>query len=92
MLREKRPFIIKDGRSGRLKIFCGLSVDEHWISLPRRPTNCCHSKVPSSVAPPNVVVEWLTLLFRIPKALGSNLAPETGYPDRHFVVFLSHSR
>jgi hypothetical protein len=30
---------------------------------------------------PNVVVEWLTLLLRIRKLSGSNLGPETGYPD-----------
>jgi hypothetical protein len=30
---------------------------------------------------PNVMVEWLTLLFRIREVPGSNLGPETGYPD-----------
>jgi hypothetical protein len=29
---------------------------------------------------PNVAVEWLTLLLRIPKVPGSNLGPETDYP------------
>jgi hypothetical protein len=29
---------------------------------------------------PNTVVEWLTLL-RIREVLGSDLGPETGYPD-----------
>jgi hypothetical protein len=30
---------------------------------------------------PNIVVEWLTLLLPIWKFPGSNLGPETGYPD-----------
>jgi hypothetical protein len=30
---------------------------------------------------PNVAADWLTLLLRIREALGSNLDPETGYPD-----------
>jgi hypothetical protein len=38
---------------------------------------------------PNVMVEWLALLLRIREVPGSNLGPETGYPDRFFVVFLS---
>jgi hypothetical protein len=38
---------------------------------------------------PNVVVEWLTLLLRIREVPGSNLGPDTGYPDRVFVIFLS---
>jgi hypothetical protein len=29
----------------------------------------------------NVVVEWLTLLLHIREVPGSNLSPETGYPD-----------
>jgi hypothetical protein len=29
----------------------------------------------------NVVVEWLKLLLHIQKALGSNLDPETKYPE-----------
>jgi hypothetical protein len=41
----------------------------------------------------NVVVEWLTLLLRILRVLGSNLGTETGYPElRFFIVFLSPSR
>jgi hypothetical protein len=28
---------------------------------------------------PDIVVEWLTLLLRIPEFPGSNLGPETGY-------------
>jgi hypothetical protein len=40
---------------------------------------------------PNVMVEWLTFLLRIREVLGSNLGPETGYPER-FVVFLYPSR
>jgi hypothetical protein len=31
--------------------------------------------------PWNAVVEWLPLLLRTGKTLGSNLSPETGYPD-----------
>jgi hypothetical protein len=38
---------------------------------------------------PNVMDELLTLLLHILEVLGSNLSPETGYPDRFFVVFLS---
>jgi hypothetical protein len=30
---------------------------------------------------PNVVVEWLAFLLRIREVPGSNLGPETGYPD-----------
>jgi hypothetical protein len=41
---------------------------------------------------PTVIVEWLTLIG-IRKVPGSNLGPETGYPDwGFFVVFLSPSR
>jgi hypothetical protein len=29
----------------------------------------------------NVLVEWLTLLLNIREIPGSNLGPETGYPD-----------
>jgi hypothetical protein len=29
----------------------------------------------------NVMVEWLTLLFRIQKVSGSNIGSYTGYPD-----------
>jgi hypothetical protein len=35
---------------------------------------------------PNVVVEWLKLL-RFREVTGSDLSPETGYPDWVFVVF-----
>jgi hypothetical protein len=41
---------------------------------------------------PNVVVECLTFVFLIRDVPGSNIGPETGYPDRVFVVFLSPSR
>jgi hypothetical protein len=34
-----------------------------------------------SVGLTNVVVEWLTLLFRIREVPGWNLSPETGYPE-----------
>jgi hypothetical protein len=40
----------------------------------------------------NVVVEWLALLLPIREVPGSNLGPETGCPDRSFVVFLSPFR
>jgi hypothetical protein len=30
---------------------------------------------------PNVAVEWLVPLLRIREILGSNLGPETGYPE-----------
>jgi hypothetical protein len=30
---------------------------------------------------PNIVVEWLTLQLRIREVHGSNLGPETVYPD-----------
>jgi hypothetical protein len=36
---------------------------------------------------PNVVVEWLTLLFRILEVPGSNLILETGRPDSVFRGF-----
>jgi hypothetical protein len=29
----------------------------------------------------NVVIEWLAFLLRIREVPGSNLGPETGYPD-----------
>jgi hypothetical protein len=35
--------------------------------------------------PPNVRAEWLALLLCIWEIPGSNLGPETGYPDRFFV-------
>jgi hypothetical protein len=38
-----------------------------------------------------VVVEWLTLLHHIREITGSDLDPETGYRDRFFVFFVSHS-
>jgi hypothetical protein len=38
---------------------------------------------------PNVVVEWLTLLFRIWMVAGSNLDLETSYSDRDFSLFSS---
>jgi hypothetical protein len=41
---------------------------------------------------PNVVVEWLTLLFGIWEVPDSNLGPETGYPRRFSVVFLGPFR
>jgi hypothetical protein len=41
---------------------------------------------------PNVVVEWLALRISIQEVSGSNLRPETGYPDRFFVIFISSSR
>jgi hypothetical protein len=28
-----------------------------------------------------VTIEWLAFLFRIRKVRGSNIGPETGYPD-----------
>jgi hypothetical protein len=31
--------------------------------------------------PPNVALKWLTFLLRMPVVRGSNLGPETGYPD-----------
>jgi hypothetical protein len=37
------------------------------------------------------VVEWLTLLLRIREVPGSNLDPETGYPDLGFSCFFSVS-
>jgi hypothetical protein len=37
------------------------------------------------------VVEWLTYLLPIREVPGSNLGPETGYPEV-FVVFLIPSR
>jgi hypothetical protein len=36
--------------------------------------------------------QWLALLLRIREVSGSNLGPETGYPDMFFEVFLSTSR
>jgi hypothetical protein len=37
----------------------------------------------------NVAVEWLTLFLRISEVPGSNLDPETGYPDLRFSWFSS---
>jgi hypothetical protein len=39
-----------------------------------------HCKRTTNIAP-NIVVEWLPLLLYIRKAQGSNLGPETGYPE-----------
>jgi hypothetical protein len=36
---------------------------------------------PFDTVVPNVVVEWFTLLLHIRDIPGSNLGPETGYPD-----------
>jgi hypothetical protein len=36
---------------------------------------------------PNVVVEWLTFLFRIREAPSSNLGPYIGYPEEGFRDF-----
>jgi hypothetical protein len=33
---------------------------------------------------PNAVVEWLIILLRIKGVPGSNLGPETGYPEGNF--------
>jgi hypothetical protein len=41
---------------------------------------------------PNVVVEWLTLMLRIRKDLGSNLGPETGDLTMGFRIFLIPSK
>jgi hypothetical protein len=38
---------------------------------------------------PSVAAEWLTLLLRIRELSGSNLSPETGYPDWRFSWFSS---
>jgi hypothetical protein len=38
--------------------------------------------------PPNVVAEWLALLFHIREVLGSNLGLKTNYPDWGFPGFL----
>jgi hypothetical protein len=35
------------------------------------------------------MVERSSLLLHIPEVPGSNLGLETGYPDRHFMIFLS---
>jgi hypothetical protein len=40
---------------------------------------------------PNIVVEWLTPLLRIREVLGSNVGPETGYPDWACSWFYSFS-
>jgi hypothetical protein len=39
----------------------------------------------------NVVVEGGSLLLHITEVPGSNLGLEIGYPDRHFMTFLSPS-
>jgi hypothetical protein len=41
---------------------------------------------------PSVVVEWLTLLLRIREVPASDVGPETSYPDRFSVAFLSPFR
>jgi hypothetical protein len=38
---------------------------------------------------PNFVVKWLTFLLHIWEVLGSNLGPETSYPDWTFSYFFS---
>jgi hypothetical protein len=35
----------------------------------------------NNMVTPNVIVEWLTILLRIREVSGSNLGPETSYPD-----------
>jgi hypothetical protein len=41
---------------------------------------------------PNVAAEWLPFQLRIREVPGSNIGPDTCYPDRFFVVFLVPSR
>jgi hypothetical protein len=41
---------------------------------------------------PNIVVEWLTFLLRIREVSGSNLGPQTGYPNYGFRGFSSLSK
>jgi hypothetical protein len=40
----------------------------------------------------NIMVNWIALVLCILEVLGSNLAPETDYIDRYFVVFLNPYR
>jgi hypothetical protein len=47
-------------------------------------------KINNNKLPPNVEVEWLTLLLRIREVRGSNLGPDSGYPE-FIVPFLSPS-
>jgi hypothetical protein len=72
-------------------------------STPRSPNGLFHPGFPTESVytfsislmrvTPSVVVEWLILFPRIRKVPGSNLSPETDYPDgRFFMVFLSSSR
>jgi hypothetical protein len=49
----------------------------------------CFWRTPSQLQVPNIAVEWLTHLFRIREVPGSNLGPDTGYPDWGFSWFSS---
>jgi hypothetical protein len=42
---------------------------------------CGPAAVVTTLMITNVAVEWLALLLHIQEVLGSNLSPETGYPD-----------
>jgi hypothetical protein len=43
--------------------------------------NTLSTSFPKSSLSSNVMVEWLTLHLHILEVPGSNLGPETGYPD-----------
>jgi hypothetical protein len=53
------------------------------------PNNICSFFIFISLPWPNVVVNWLTLLLPIQKLQGSNLGPETSYPDWGFSWYSS---
>jgi hypothetical protein len=53
-------------------------VDKIWIN--KTPVVITLEESSSPIIKPNVMVEWLTLLLRI-HVWGSNLGPETSYPE-----------
>jgi hypothetical protein len=71
---------------------CGFSLtfeNGNYVSYLQ---NYCTDCILPIQTDPNVAAEMLALLLRIPVVPGTNLGPETGYPDRFFVYFLSPSK
>jgi hypothetical protein len=63
-----------------------ITVTIHRCICNISPYNCPYSSYDDSS---NVMVEWLTPLLHVWEVLGSNLGPETDYPDWGFLLFSS---
>jgi hypothetical protein len=69
-------------------ILCYLHIHKMLERFPKirkdRPTCCTSVHIAINYWTPNVRVDWETFLLRIREIPGSNLGPETGYPDWGF--------